>query len=129
MKYIITETQRDRIEKIILDFFDKNIIPPNGWKSKEEYENEIIDNGGEIFINLTNKDDDENFYDDNHIYYSECENENLSKPLPEDKCPFVILVGPIFVSVSGYFGDMWIPLFKEWFIDKTGLFVKKVEID
>jgi hypothetical protein len=121
MKYIITETQKDRLEKIIIDYFEKNIIPSNGWKSKKEYEKEIGYNDGELFINLSEIDDTEDFYDDEHIWYSECNNDNLSEPLPEGHCPLLELTSSLYHRLDGYFGDIWRPLFKEWFTNKTGL--------
>ena len=49
MRYIITEQQNDRISGYILKYFDDNLRPYGGWKSVEEYENELDENDGELF--------------------------------------------------------------------------------
>ena len=58
MKIIITESQIKGLEDTILDFFESNIIPEDGWLSTEQYKNEIKRDGGEVFIHLENPEHD-----------------------------------------------------------------------
>jgi hypothetical protein len=126
MKYIITEEQNERLEKIIMKFFDKNLTPLEGWESYEDYVSELDENGGELFLQIT--DDGEWDLDrKNHMWYSICDNNNLSEPLDKGHCPVVTLPIPTFDALNGYFGDKWKKLFRRWFILHTGLFVVQID--
>ena len=135
MKYIVTEEQfktaeqaikAHRLEKTIMEFFDDKLTPLEGWESHEDYASELEVNGGELFFLI--KDDDEwDLNRDNHMWYSICDNDNLSEPLDEGHCPVVTLPRTSFNALNGYFGDKWIKLFRRWFIFNTGLLV--IEID
>jgi hypothetical protein len=122
MKYIITEQQNDRIASTIIEYFDNNLTPYDGWESHQKYKKGV-------------KSDDEYFFhfaDDwnetNHMWYSLCNNHNLSNPLDEGKCPVVTIPNTIYDALTAYFGNMWKPLFEIWFEDKTGLPVKYVSV-
>jgi hypothetical protein len=126
MKYIITEEQNQRLEETILKFFDKNLTPFEGWESHEDYKQELEDNSGELFLTLSDAQGwDLDRY--NHMWYSICNNSNLSGPLPEDKCPVVTLPPPVFDALNSYFGDNWKKLFRRWFIRHTGLIVIQID--
>lgn len=42
---------------------------------------------------------------------------------------FEILDKDAIVSLNGYFGDLWKPVFKEWFKDKTGMDYKTLYLN
>lgn len=46
MKYLITES---RLEEVILDFLNSNLVPYEGW-NPEEYIEELKDGSGELFL-------------------------------------------------------------------------------
>jgi len=125
MKYIITEKQKEKIEEVILKFFDEKLTPEEGWESHEDYESEL-EMSGELFLRL-NDDEDWDLNSENHMWYSVCDNENLSEPLPEGHCPVVTLPDTVFDALNGYFGDLWKKLFKRWFMSNTGLLVVQID--
>ena len=137
MKYIVTEQQLKTAEKSIRDskikesiykFFNGHLTPYGGWDSHDTYASELEENGGELFLPIKDI-DDWDFKSDNHMWYSICENGNLSEPIPEGHCPVVTLPTLIFEALDGYFGDMWKTLFKRWFMGHTGLEVIQVDKD
>lgn len=123
MKIIITESQIKSLEETILDFFESNIMPEDGWLSTEQYKNEIKRDGREVFIHLENPEDDHKF----HIWYSLCNNSNLGGPLDPKICPVVMVPKTVYDSLDGFFGDFWKPIFKKWFMKKTGLKFKSID--
>ena len=126
MKYIITEEQNERLEKTMMEFFDKNLTPFEGWESHEDYESELEINGGELFLRTTD-DDEWDLLSNNHMWYSICNNDNLSEPLDEGHCPVVTLPKSTYDALNGYFGDKWKRLFRRWFIVNTGLLVVQID--
>ena len=126
MKYIITEEQNERLEKTMMEFFDKNLTPFEGWESHEDYESELEINGGELFLRTTD-DDEWDLLSNNHMWYSICNNDNLSEPLNEGHCPVVTLPKSTYDALNGYFGDKWKKLFRRWFIIHTGLLVIQID--
>ena len=126
MKYIITEEQNERLEKTIMKFFDNNLIPLKGWESHEDYASELDDNGGELFLQIID-DGEWNLDGKNHMWYSICDNNNLSEPLDKGHCPVVTLPITTFDALNGYFGDKWKKLFRRWFIFHTGLLVVQID--
>ena len=126
MKYIITEEQNERLEKTMMEFFDKNLTPFEGWESHEDYESELEINGGELFLRTTD-DDEWDLLSNNHMWYSICNNDNLSEPLDEGHCPVVTLPKSTYDALNGYFGDKWKKLFRRWFIIHTGLLVIQID--
>jgi hypothetical protein len=136
MKYIITEEQfktaeqairEYRLEKTIIKFFDDNLTPEEGWESHEDYESEIEINGGELFLRITD-DDEWDLHSDNHMWYSICDNDNLSEPLDEGHCPVVTLPKLVYDALDGYFGSRWKELFRRWFKTNTGLRVVQIDL-
>jgi len=125
MKYIITEKQKEKIEEVILKFFDEKLTPEEGWESHEDYESEV-EMTGELFLRL-NDDDAWDLNKENHMWYSVCDNENLSEPLPEGHCPVVTLPDTVFDALDGYFGVLWRKLFRRWFMLNTGLLVVQID--
>ena len=126
MKYVISEEQNERLEKTIMKFFDKNLTPIEGWESHEDYEGELETNGGELFLRITDE-NDWDLHSNNHMWYSICNNDNLSEPLNEGHCPVVTLPKSTYDALNGYFGDKWKRLFRRWFIIHTGLLVVQID--
>jgi len=135
MKYIITEDQFKtaeqaikayRLEKTIIEFFDDKLTPLEGWESHEDYESELEVNGGELFL-LIRDDDEWDLNSENHMWYSICDNDNLSEPIPEGHCPVVTLPYTTWDALNGYFGPRWQELFRRWFKTNTGLSVVQIE--
>lgn len=124
MKYVVTEEQfktakesirNHKLEKIIIEYLDKNLTPNNGWVSLSDYEEELEDNGGELFLYF-----EEIVDDDKYMWYSVCDNQNISEPLSEGHCPVVVIPTSSYKTLNGIFGNLWKPIFKEWFIKNTG---------
>ena len=122
MIYIITEEQNKRLIKQIIKYLDDNLTPYIGWESTKEYKKGLKLNDNELFLHFTEDDDD---YDDNHMWYSLHTNPNVS--LKKEDCPIVLIPDPIANSLDGFFGEVWKPIFIQWFQKNTGLELKKVD--
>lgn len=123
MNYLISEQQSDKITNIILNFFEENLTPYDGWESPKEYRHDL-ERDGELFLFLV---DSRGSGEDDHMWYSACDNPNLEEPLPEGHCPVLGLSTSTYGRLDGYFGNIWKPFFKNWFEEKTKLKVVKVE--
>jgi len=124
MKYIITEQQNNHLIEIILKYLDSNLAPGGGWKDKEYYQEEM--NGSYEMFLMFNPDDEE--YGDNaHMFYSECDNPHMDSPIREDKCPLISIDSAKYDALDGFFGPRWKEIFKRWFTKHTGLPVVSVE--
>ncbi len=53
------------------------------------------------------------------------EYERISSESPTSE----ILDKDVIVSLNGYFGDLWKPVFKQWFKDKTGMDYKTLYLN
>ncbi len=124
MKYIITEEQSERYVKRIFDYLDSHMTPFEGWKSTEEYLDEINDQAGEDFLHFV---ESEGSGEDPHMWYSECDNGNYSEPFKEGTCPLVTIPSSKSDALEAFFGDRWKPVFIEWFKSNTGLPLINVE--
>ena len=122
MKYIISEQQVERLKQTILDYFDENLTPVDGWETTEAYNNELNSYGYEIFMFL---EDPETYEEQDHIWYTTHKNPSIR--IPKNKSPLVAIPDSDFNSLEGYFGDIWKPIFIEWFQKNTGLPVKTVD--
>jgi hypothetical protein len=137
MKYIITEEQFKtaeqsirayRLEQSILQFIDDQLTPFDGWDSPKSYKKELEENSGELFIYVVEYDGPYASGDgDDFMWYSLCDNENLSEPIPEGHCPVVVLPTLKYDALDGYFGDTWKEFFKRWFMGHTGLNVVQID--
>lgn len=134
MKYIITEEQfntinqsvkTSKIEKTIIKFLDDQLTPFDGWDSPKGYQMVLDENGGELFIITTLFTDTGR--DDANMWYSLCDNENLSNSIPEGHCPLIVIPSSSYVALDGYFGDMWKEIFIKWFKEHTGLDVVQID--
>jgi hypothetical protein len=122
MKYIITEQQNNQLIEIILKYLNSNLVPEGGWKDKEYYQEEM--NGSyEMFIMFDPE--DEEYGDNPHMFYTECDNPDFSPTL--DKCPLLTINSAKYDALDGFFGPRWQEIFKRWFTKHTGLPLKHVE--
>jgi hypothetical protein len=122
MKYIITEQQKEKLIDTIQKYLDSHLTPYDGWESPKEYINELKNDGGEFFLFLT-----DSYGEGEHMWYSICNNQNLSEPLTEGTCPLVALPDAKYEALNAFFGDMWKPIFLEWFNYNTKLPIVKVD--
>ena len=123
MKYIITEKQNERLQKIIWRYLNSHLTPYEGWRNPNDYAKEA-DVDSEIFLHLV---ESEGSGEDQHMWYSVCDNHNLEEPIPEGECPVVTIPSSKSEALYGFFGDRWKPVFLEWFNSKTGLPVINVD--
>jgi hypothetical protein len=124
MKVIITE---NRIDKVIRKYLDDTYYPDYGWNENTRHGSyqEDVDKYGDIVFFI----DDQ----DSYIYYG-C-NANAG---PEDeyfagyghlhnyKCPLLSVYPRVSEELTSLFGDKWLPVFKEWFEENTGLKVVQI---
>ena len=123
MKYIITEQQNQNLKDIIWKYLDSNFTPYNGWESPQTYKRDVKSDD-ELFLHLV---ESEGYGDDAHMWYSLCNNHNLSEPIPKGKCPVVTLPSEKAEAIDDVFGSLWKPVFLEWFNYYTKLPIKHVE--
>ena len=124
MKYIITEQQEEKLIDAIQKYLDSHLTPYEGWESLKEYIKELRNSGGELFLFLTDNDGDG---EGEHMWYSICNNKNLGGPLTEGTCPLVALPDAKYDALNDFFGDIWKPIFLEWFNHNTKLPIVKVD--
>lgn len=124
MKYMISENQKNKIEKVIMTYFEQDLSPDIAWWGIEE-----------DILNIENKYDSCNYdlhLDDsgyNTYTYVNCE--YLEKYVGEDhgfECPQILLPYDIWNSLEGLFGPIWKPMFITWFNSKMK-FVKIKDVD
>jgi len=125
MKIIITEVQKQKLRDTIINYLNNHLTPPQGWESPQYYAEEIEEET-ELFINY-NDDDEET--SDQDLWYCTCDNQYLSEPLPKGQCPLVTLSTTKYDALEGFFGNLWKPIFMEWFEHHTGLPVKQVDVE
>jgi len=127
MKYIITES---KLNSAIYEYIDK--LFHNGYEIKMEVAEDeegdpieyaydfVQDNGGYGFLfTWTGKE-----------YYEKEGRENVTSFGKRwiDYAPVIeIAEDEIIDQLKGMFGEMWIPIFKQWFTDTFSLPVKTVE--
>ena len=129
MKYIITEQQEQRLKDTILKYLDSHLVPSGGWMSRREYIKELNENSGELFLFFVEGDGDfQDANEDAHMWYSMCDNGNLSEPLRKGECPVVAIYSAKYDALEAFFGDVWKPIFKQRFKQHTGLPVKHVDV-
>ena len=123
MKYIITEQQNQNLKDIIWKYLDSNFTPYGGWDSPQTYRKDVKSDD-EIFLHLV---DSDGYGDDEHMWYSVCNNHNLGSPIPKGECPVVTLPSRKARAIDDVFGILWKPVFLEWFHYYTKLPIKHVE--
>ena len=127
MKVVITE---GRLESLIIDYLDDVFTPDYGWHNNTRHGSyqDNLDEYGDIVFFLNNM--------DSYIYYG-C-NANAG---PEDeffagyghlhnyKCPLLSIYPRASEELTRMFGDRWLPVFKKWFENNTGLEVTQITND
>jgi hypothetical protein len=127
MKILISE---NKINQIIRKYLDQSFTPDYGWGNNTRHGSyrEDVDRYGDIvfFLNDT----------DSYIYYG-C-NANAG---PEDEffagyghlhnyeCPLLSVYPRKTETLTSLFGNKWLPVFKEWFEENTGLEVTQITND
>lgn len=111
MKLIIPES---KVKNIITNYLDYNIHPDYNWGPDlfDFYEKDVKEYGFHVF-----------YINDTPAY------EYLGE---YDGYDFLYRLGIMdFVSdkLTSLFGDLWIPVFKEWFEKNSNLEVREMEID
>jgi hypothetical protein len=129
MKYVVTQKQIDGLRETVINYLDSNLTPFGGWESRNSYKKER-ESAGEIFIFFVGENDlgYNEASDDPHMWYSDCDNPNLDESLPEGQCPLVAIDSSKYDALDGFFGDIWKPIFLEWFKNHTGLKIKHVDV-
>lgn len=112
MKFIITESQKDKIDKTIYDYIN-NLFP-------EEINYEFFDEDGNTG---PEKDYDSiDFYDSdwNSVFriYFESYFKNSRNFKDKHKFPYIELENEFLSKLDGYFGDRWHSVFQNWFDNK-----------
>jgi hypothetical protein len=124
MKVIISE---NKVNQVIRKYLDDTYYPDYGWNENTRHGSyqEDVDKYGDIVFFI----DDQ----DSYIYYG-C-NANAG---PEDeyfagyghlhnyKCPLLSVYPRVSEELTSLFGDKWLPVFKEWFEENTGLKVVQI---
>jgi hypothetical protein len=128
MKYVVTQKQIDGLRETILNYLDNNLTPYDGWESPKSYKKERED-AGEVFLHFVETGNGiESWGDEPHMWYSDCDNPNLSEPLPKGQCPLVAIDSSKYEALDAFFGEIWKPIFLEWFRSHTGLMIKHVDV-
>jgi hypothetical protein len=124
MRYTISESQKNKIEKVIVSYFVDNLTPDIDWSDVEEdiLKNDNRDRPSSYDLHL----DDSGY---NTYVYVNCE--YLDKYVGEDhgfECPQILLPYDIWNSLEGLFGPIWKPMFIKWFNSKMK-FVRIKDVD
>ena len=129
MKYLITES---KINSTIYNFIDKVFAAKNGnteiHKLQAMIDSEPLtdaydfvnddyysDDGSDYLFSWTGKEYYKTIYAQGDITKLEYERMVSESPTSE------ILDSYAKKQLNGYFGDLWKPVFKQWFKDKTGM--------
>jgi hypothetical protein len=119
MKVIITE---HRVDKIIRKYLDDDYYPDFGWGDNYQ---EMVDKFGDLvfFINDMGS----------YVYYGCNANAGPQNKFFEDygslhnyKCPLLSIYPRVGEELTSLFGNRWLPVFKEWFEENTGLKVTQI---
>lgn len=127
MKIIISE---NRVNQVIRKYLDDTFTPDYGWNENTRHGSyrEDVDKYGDIVFFLNHR--------DSYIYYG-CN----AGAGPEDKffesygylnnykCPLLSIYPYASGTLTSLFGDRWLPIFKEWFEENTGLEVTQITND
>lgn len=104
MKIIITE---NKYVQGILDFLETNYYPDYNWVSHSDYQHEVEEYGSvEFYINDSGS----------YVY------------IRKDDGGVLIIYGVVSEPLNNLFGYKWVPIFKKWFEENTGLEVNEITI-
>ena len=127
MKVIISE---NRVNRIIRKYLDETFTPDYGWGNNTRHGSyqEVVDRYGDVVFFINDA--------DSYIYFG-C-NANAG---PEDEyfagyghlhnyeCPLLLVYPRESETLTSLFGNKWLPVFKEWFEENTGLEVTQITND
>ena len=127
MKIIISE---NRVNQVIRKYLDETFYPDYGWNENTRHGSyqEDVDRYGDVVFFINDK--------DSYIYYGWNAN-----GVPEDelvdayghlynyKCPLLSVYPSVSEKLTSLFGDKWLPVFKEWFEENSGLEVAQITND
>ena len=121
MKFIITESRRD---KIITNYLDElfNLAEIN-WRHPWE----IDDDGNEYEDTLRTEFYYGTIFDDDTVfrYYDKGYFREGSRG--DEESPILSILGEPGIKLYGYFADTWQEPFKKWFRENFGLNIKTIE--
>jgi len=124
MKVIISE---NKIDKVIRKYLDETYYPDYGWSNPDVYQTTIKQYGDcDFFINDL----------DSYIYYGCTAGVKDDRHFdPNDgklrwyECPLLSIYPRVSEELTSLFGNRWLPVFKEWFEENTGLEVAQITND
>jgi hypothetical protein len=103
--------------------FDEDLTPYDGWQSPKDYKKKIKDNGGYLYFyfeDVGSKDKDDTKL--NHVLNNDLFMVFEQIPIRS----YIQIPKKLYNKYQGIFGDMWIPLFYQWFYEKTGIKVDRI---
>ena len=136
MKYIITES---KLNSSVYNFMDNLFASKNG--NTEIYKLDSIDEDGGSLIDSYDFVNDNYYSDEGSEYlfswtgkeyfktvYSQGYITKTEYEVMVSESPMVVILDKIAKEeLNNFFGDLWKPVFKQWFKDKTGLDYKTLD--
>jgi hypothetical protein len=127
MKYIITES---RVHDLITKYFEDNFGDLN-WTNAFDYDANETDCGAIFYRDYFDEEDyifrfyDECWWEKNE----ELESKGYGIKKMMDQSPMLVFENNWeYDALNGYFGDIWEPIFKDWFKKKFGFQIKTISI-
>jgi hypothetical protein len=127
MKIIISE---NRVNQIIRKYLDETFTPDYGWGNNTRHGSyrEDVDRYGELVFFINDQ--------DSYIYHG-CNANGGPKDeffagyghLHNYECPLLLIYPRDSETLTSLFGNKWLPVFKEWFEENTGLEVTQITND
>ena len=124
MKLIISE---NRVNQIIRKYLDDFFYPDYGWANPDVYQKDVKQYGDLLFF-INDR--------DSYIYYGCNANAGPGDEffagyghLHNYKCPLLSIYPGVSEKLTSLFSDRWLPVFKEWFEENTGLEVAQITND
>lgn len=115
MKIIVNES---RLNNLIIKYFNQRLMPTNLNYFLNKKDSGTHDSEYFFWVGTGHGE-----FNDEYIWYSSCKDEFDENII----CPFVMLPKSVQITMDNLFGDLWKPLFKEWFGNLTGLPINSVE--
>jgi len=97
----------EKLNSVILDYISEEYIPDYGWGEQNDYK-ELIQNFGET-----------EFYVDDYISFV-----YKDRFMGHEK--ILLIRSEITNRLSSMFSNLWVPVFKKWVMDNTGIKINVV---